>query len=140
MAEPSASTIEKCVVSVPSERPPDTGTAGVARRGSISARNEPAYCFDSSRSSGIWTKSGSPSKALRSVYEEWRRRGGERPEPLGFAFDHVAARAVEHVAVACQRDSGHEQLLPGEPAEFSVRLVHPGDRSGNSDRAMARER
>ena len=75
-----------------------------------------------------------------SVHQELRPRSGEPAEPLGFAFDHVAARAVEHVAVACQRDSGHEQLLPGEPAEFSVRLVHPGDRSGNSDRAMARER
>jgi hypothetical protein len=43
------------------------GGVGVARSGRIWARSSAAYDFDSSRSIGMSTKSGSPSQRLRSM-------------------------------------------------------------------------
>jgi len=65
-AFPSESTIERCVVSVPSGCKPATGGVGVACCGSMPARNVPAYHLASRRPVGMLTKSGSPRNVLRS--------------------------------------------------------------------------
>src|SRR5207244_5976642 len=67
-ALPAASLVEQGAVSVASECPPPAVGEGVARWGSMSARSLAAYDLESSRESGISTKSGSPRYALRSAY------------------------------------------------------------------------